>query len=189
MAAEEGDPRIPAPCIASVEAGFDATIHTNDSANPDPPAGWGCTLVECDAAGDLSALTVDFFGPVVESPQSSHYIGATVLTINTAELSAVYYALAWICVHGSNKRVGIFYDSEYAAGATRVLFRPVTNLELMIQWRRIYTLALSVARSITWVHVDAHSGIMLNERVDLLARCGAFFGYTVPPHLVCSLRC
>ena len=85
------------------------------------------------------------------------------------ELSAFFFALRWIAYYLTDEEVLLEYDSEYAAGITRKSLPPHDNVRLALGCR-----ALDMATaSITWRKAISHTGLHLNDRADILAKCGA----------------
>ena len=92
------------------------------------PAGWGIVVITGgDGRRDASAVLVDErHGPVELNPQSEQYLGATVTSNNTAELSAIGQALKYVLDKYTSlmeiPHIVIRYDSEYAASSVVGLF-------------------------------------------------------------------
>jgi len=129
-------------------------------------SGWGFTVSWCRFPNLL-----DFCGPTQLDPQGLGHIGAGLHSNNVAELSAVYYALRFVCLNCANANVIVYYDSEYAAAVTRRIWRAHANFALVLRARAALDAVAST--SITWTKVASHTGDMLNDRADLLAKCGA----------------
>ena len=87
------------------------------------PAGWGIVVItRGDGRRDASAELIDErYGPVELHPESEEYLGATVTSNNTAELSAIGQALKYVIEKYSPTleipHIVIRYDSEYAASS------------------------------------------------------------------------
>ena len=79
------------------------TIYTDGSAIkyvslPTTPAGWGYLVIEGEvgAAHNGGTTIEENYGQVVTDRSSPLHVGAEVGSNNTAELSAIYWALDWI---------------------------------------------------------------------------------------------
>jgi len=142
-------------------------------------AGWGF-VVFCASW----PFSVDACGPVCIRPQHDLHIGAARATNNTGELSAVYWALVWLLrvactLDLCQQQVLLQFDSEYAHHLSVGAWKPTSNCGLVLAVREQLALASEVF-SIAWEHVDAHTGDILNERADKLAKHGA------SGHLFCN---
>ena len=113
------------------------------SGNPGP-CGAGVVLLEGRARRELS-----------------QYLGEG--TNNIAELSAI--ALAAESIVDANKPVRIYTDSQYSIGVLTKGWKAKANVELIgrvrAQLKRFSDLQL--------IYVRGHSGVVLNERADVLA--------------------
>merc|ERR1711862_577584 len=84
-------------------------------------------------AMDQQGEGFDFYGPVRADENHEDWLGAQTQTNNTAELSAIIWALRWIyekTVTATDTRRGsiaILYDSKYAAMLVDRKWRPKTN--------------------------------------------------------------
>ena len=135
-------------------------------------AGWGFT-----AALPNGEHLVDFCGPVITSPTREFFAGAGQSTNNTAELSAIYFACQWLVALSRAypniaTTVRFDYDSEYATNIARKIWRPASNAALALATRDAVDLVASHFQC-DWNHVDAHTGELLNERADVLAKVGS----------------
>ena len=128
-------------------------------------AGWGLTVAFSQP------LCSDYCGPIVLDSLSANYLGAAEGTNNNGELTGLYYALCWIRDYAGSSPVQIDYDSVYAANVTQRIWRARTNFRLVLNCRQAYDAVAS--RLICWNKVAAHTGDILNERADGLAKCGA----------------
>ena len=87
-------------------------------------------------------------------------------TNNKMELTAPIKALQTI---KENQPIEIYTDSQYVRlGITEWVHKWVKNKEL---WIQLYE--LNKSNDIKWIWVKAHSGNILNEEVDLLAKQAA----------------
>jgi len=73
------------------------------------------------------------------------------------------------------------YDSDYAANLVQRIYRPSCNFSLVIATRDAFD-ALRPFYQVSWNHVFSHTGDLLNERADLLAKVGARRGLVVSHH-------
>jgi len=147
-------------------------VHSNSW-----PAGWGAVVVEGgDEDLDLDATVIaELWGPVVVDETSERWLGATVTSNNTGELSAVAEALIWLHEnHNENapRDIHIRSDSKYALGICAGKMKPTANLELSRKVHRLYRdLVLKVNLRLS--HVKGHSNHKWNDKADELANRGA----------------
>jgi ribonuclease HI len=141
----------------------------------DHPAGFGCVILSNCVGEDESAAAVvaELYGPVVLDSSSRFFMGSTVKSNNTAELTAIGEALLYV-LHCENtpRMVAIRYDSEYAAKSVQGVFNGEKNVELIKSIRE--TLSKVKQRTqVCFSHVKGHSGHRWNDRADSLASMGA----------------
>jgi len=101
---------------------------------------------------------------VIDGPtrvEISEYLGQQ--TNNIAELTAVLRAFAEI---EASKRTVIHTDSQYTIGVLQKGWKAKANTELVAELRA----KLKGRSATTLVYVPGHSGVLLNERADALAR-------------------
>jgi ribonuclease HI len=138
------------------------------------PAGWGLVVVDEATPG---AKNTELCGPVVLDRNSKFYMGATVGSNNTAELSAIGEALHYLKGPEGSKRIGhvkICYDSEYAARSVRGEWNGDKNVELILHIRNVLREVKSQkGREVFWEKVKGHSGNKYNDVADALANRGA----------------
>jgi ribonuclease HI len=91
----------------------------------------------------------------------SEYLGQQ--TNNIAELTAVLRALAEI---GPAQSMMIYTDSQYTIGVVQKGWKAKANAELVAELRE----ALAERPRARLAYVPGHSGVILNERADALAR-------------------
>ena len=152
--------------ISALVVSFDGS-YTLDATGVSSRAGWGFTV-----AAPSSGFLADFCGPVVVSPFADFFIGAERATNNTAELSALTYALRWVSYFTGSCTVIIEFDSTYAANVGRRLYRAASNFALVLSARAAVD-AAGAERVLQWSHIDSHTGNLLNDRADGLAKFGA----------------
>jgi ribonuclease HI len=101
---------------------------------------------------------------VIDGPtrvEISEYLGQG--TNNVAELTAVLRALAEV---GPDKPMTIHTDSQYTIGVVQKGWKAKANQQLVAELRA----ALSSRPRARLSYVPGHSGVILNERADALAR-------------------
>jgi len=129
-----------------------------------PVAGWAFVAVE------NGAVVAERSGRVVTDPGEPSFRGAEHGSNNTGELTAVIEALLWARNRTPNvDELVVRYDSHYAANMADGSWTPTRNFALVESARSAHDLAARVM-SIGFEHVRAHSGNVMNERVDRLAR-------------------
>ncbi len=129
-----------------------------------PKAPDGAIIVYCDGAcsgnpgpAGLGVVVVDA-GRRVEL---SEYLGLH--TNNIAELTAVLRALGEI---PEGRPAMIYTDSQYSIGVLQKGWKAKANVELVAQLRQV----LKTRPAVKLAYVPGHSGVVLNERADVLAR-------------------
>jgi ribonuclease HI len=144
----------------------DGSCLGNVSKN-NPPAGWGIVVVDVDE----DKVIKEDHGAVITDRNEYSYIGADKRSNNTAELTAIYYALKYVALCADPRdTVTICFDSVYAANSIRGIFNGKKNKVLIDTCKGMLA---SVKCKLEWQHVKAHSGEVYNERVDELAKEGA----------------
>jgi ribonuclease HI len=101
---------------------------------------------------------------IIDGPKRvelSEYLGEK--TNNIAELTAVLRALGEV---EPDRAMMIYTDSQYTIGVVQKGWKAKANQELVAELRR----ALAAHRSARLAYVPGHSGVLLNERADALAR-------------------
>lgn len=139
------------------------------------PAGWACVILQ--ERNQILHQLEELYGPVIVNEKDKGYLGAQVSSNNTAELSAIGYALEWLCenINGEDKRKThyIRYDSEYAASSITGKFNGAKNRLLIDNIRKIYhNLIKDLKVKIVFEHVKGHSNDTYNDRADKLAKDG-----------------
>ena len=134
------------------------------------PAGWGYVVVEEGEAISQAS------GPVTTSTSSQFYLGATVGSNNTGELTAwMEAALYLLSLDQPPHRVCFHYDSKWAANMVTGETRPKRNKALVHTARAVYA-ALTGKIVVEWQWVKGHSGQRYNEKADELAEKGKATG-------------
>ncbi len=149
---------------------FDGSCGENRNVGPETPAGWGfCVIIGDNGIGKgHGELVKEMSGSVVTEAGEEGYIGATVGSNNTAELSAFAHALRWILMSHESGRVVLRGDSEYAMNVGSGKWKGKANKELVGSVRSLWNEASS-SFDISVEHVRAHEGHRWNERADHLA--------------------
>jgi len=119
-------------------------------------------------------------GPVITMGLDDDFIGATVHSNNTAELSALYHSLltAKKIINGACKYTGhiaIFTDSQYVINMTYRIYSPddnnpeMKNRALVLKCRRLYD---EIADKVSLHWVKGHDDCEHNILADKLANDG-----------------
>jgi ribonuclease HI len=129
-----------------------------------PKAPDGAIIVYCDGAcsgnpgpAGLGVVVVAESGRV----ELSEYLGLH--TNNIAELTAVLRALGEI---PEGKDAMIYTDSQYSIGVLQKGWKAKANVALVAELRTV----LKTRPAVKLAYVPGHSGVLLNERADQLAR-------------------
>ena len=141
-----------------------------DTKNGLEGASWGiATTVEPYNVNVSDPLLVDFYGGlVITDPTHPHFLGATALTNNTAELSGTIWTLVYIYYHALKVpgcKYKVRYDSEFAAGATINNYNIVSHPTMSVLARGLRAIVQQVA-DVEFVHIPAHKGDPYNEMAD-----------------------
>lgn len=136
-----------------------------------PLATWGMAAFLRSPSGMSLKFLGGFCGRVIVEPEHTEFIGATQVTSNTAELSAINWSLRWL--HGKKYRHAVvFSDSQYAismatekwcSGKSGLLL--AANAKLIQDTRQLFS---QVAVDVSWVR--GHVGNAGNEMADALAQ-------------------
>ena len=161
--AEKSSAAVASTAVARPGAGGRITKAQAIAAGPSP-APDGAIIVYCDGAcsgnpgpAGLGVVVVDA-GRRVEL---SEYLGLH--TNNIAELTAVLRALGEI---PAGRPAMIYTDSQYSIGVLQKGWKAKANVELVAQLRQV----LKTRPAVKLAYVPGHSGVVLNERADVLAR-------------------
>ena len=149
---------------------FDGSCGENRNVSSETPAGWGFCVIRGDngIGRGHGEIVNEKSGSVVTNALEEGYIGASVGSNNTAELSAFAHSLIWILKNHDSGGIVIRGDSEYAMNIGSGKWKAKANKELA---RRVRSLWEEVVASfeICTEHVRAHEGHRWNERADHLA--------------------
>lgn len=104
-------------------------------------------------------------GKVILDKDHDSYLGASKMTNNTGELTAIGEALRYIIAKVPDE-VCIRYDSVYAANSIQGIFNGLKNKLLIYKIRDLYK---EVNERVSFDHIKAHSGNKFNDRADELA--------------------
>ncbi len=144
--------------------GYIVELYTDGACSGNPgPGGYGAIMIARDSEGDLVAAT-----------STSGYVHLT--TNNRMELSAV---IAWLSLLKQSGSLTIYSDSKYltdafnegriekwvANGYVKGDGQSLANSGL---WERLWV--LSRENSLTFKHVNAHTGNKFNELADKIAK-------------------
>ena len=135
-------------------------------------AGWGFVVYDSGKEITFENEVTSFFGPVVIFSTNQGYLGATKMSNNTAELSAIIEAMIWTFQRPSSK-YRFFSDSSYVVRLLKGDFVPQENVALAllaVHWWSLLEQKHEVG--ISWVR--GHSGNKGNERADKLAGRGCW---------------
>ena len=154
------------------------------------PAGWGFLAVPLtDASSGPIRVLTEMYGPVVLDKDSPFYLGATVGSNNTGELTAMVEAFHWLTAlekHFGNSataerkagRVIIRGDSTYAMKSISGEYNGAKNKELIATARDVLLRLEALRRlrgapAVQFQHVKGHSADVFNDRADVLANFGS----------------
>ena len=148
----------------------DGSCIENRNVTPNTAAGWGFLVVSGDRG--LGKGTGDVIyeksGKVVTHKDKREWIGAEVGSNNTAELSAIIYALRWVITQCPDVPITIRSDSMYALRITDGSWKAKENKLLAAKAQEIWKESEELVE-IKLAHIKAHTGHRWNERADHLA--------------------
>ena len=110
----------------------DGSCEENRNVTSKTPAGWGFCVITGDSgigkgSGDV---VLERSGPVVTEESEDSFLGATVGSNNTAELSAIAHAMRWLLTEGGSRDIVLRGDSQYALNIASGAWRAKANKEL-----------------------------------------------------------
>ena len=131
------------------------------------PAGWGYVVLQ------EQKVVHDASGPVCTNQNAAHYLGATVGSNNTGELTAWLEAALYLLGTPEYvpKAVEFCYDSKWMHSMVTGTARPKRHKALVYLSKRVHRL-LSKRTTITWQWIKGHTGNQYNEKADELAETG-----------------
>ena len=133
------------------------------------PAGWGYVVITPQTQQTA-------YGPVQTEATSPMYLGATVGSNNTAELSAwMEAALFALSLNHKPAEITFHYDSKWMAQMVQGTSRPHRHKSMIKIARQIYW-ALQQTTQIKWRWVKGHSGDTHDEAADKAADSGKTLG-------------
>ena len=136
------------------------------------PAGWGFVVVEDDSPIHQAR------GPVVTDPRCLYYLGATVGSNNTGELTAWLESALFLLQATPHKSITFVYDSQWVQGMVTGKYRPKRHKSLVYLAKKVYQ-HLQARSAIHWQWVKGHTGEEYNELADVLAGKGKSDGQWV----------
>lgn len=145
----------------------DGSIKAARMVSDKPVASWAFVFVKRKGSFQKhNSGEVIFWGSgiVCTDPFAKRYIGAEKVTVNSAELSGVYWALYWL-VKMECKEAIIFSDSKYSVNVCRGLYTVRKNTKLV---HSVRGLLLKSKIKLRWV--KAHVGNTFNEMADRFAK-------------------
>ena len=131
------------------------------------PAGWGWTCPKEDG-------WIDARGPVITQSDHTAYIGASVGSNNTGELTAIAEAILYAIERDIGK-IHIYSDSQWSINVVTGKWRPKTHHKLINYIRNLISLHKQV--HLQWI--KSHVGHEGNERADKLANEGRLMAEAV----------
>ena len=121
---------------------------------------------------------LDAYGPVATQATDRLFVGASHLSNNTAELSAIvewcFWALSFASSDNFDRSLGfrIYSDSSYVVGLVNGKFVPKENMHIsLLAVHLVRQVRLLAAVEVVWI--KAHAGFHGNERADRGAKLGA----------------
>jgi ribonuclease HI len=140
----------------------DGSHITNEK---DSPAGWGFCCVMNDQ------LLFENCGRVKVNSQDNDFMGATISTNNTGELTAIGEVLKKIKLLKIKCNVVIRADSKYAINTIQGNYKITKNEELISFLQKLYN-EVKLNTELKFEYIPAHSGYKWNHKADFLANYG-----------------
>ncbi|CAK0806125.1 unnamed protein product [Prorocentrum cordatum] len=152
-------------------------------------AGWGFALYHVAEPNDQDTSLLEACGQVITDVQDPRYVGATCLSANTGELTAIVEALLWLLAQRllaqplvrDATRILVSTDPTYVRNLLQGVFQPKENFELATLathlWQRCHTFFDMIIR---WV--KSHNGNTGNEQADYLAKLGSDQRHHIDSH-------
>jgi ribonuclease HI len=155
--------------LVRVHVYTDGSCPDNRNIHRFNPAGWGFTYKYEHSPEQWN----DSYGPVSTFTDDPWYVGASVGSNNTAELTAVIEALDVFLrlKQTTDFLISPYIDSQLTIDIITGSSSPTNNLILVSQLRSHYN-SLSQTSKIIMHKVESHTGIEGNERADMLANKG-----------------
>jgi len=138
--------------------------RSHDGGYPQTTGTAGAVIVYADGACSGNPGPAGLGVVIIDGPtrvELSEFLGQG--TNNIAELTAVLRSLGEI---PADRAMMIYTDSQYTIGVVQKGWKAKANQELVAELRR----ALSSRPATRLAYVPGHSGVLLNERADALAR-------------------
>ena len=116
------------------------------------PAGWGVAVVLGRAHADGGQCIHELCGPVELRPAAPDFLGATVGSNNTGELTGICMALQWLIDEAGTAPAAICYDSEYAANQVQGRWKTNKNHGHVLPVERTFRAKNMAVNNVT-IHV------------------------------------
>ena len=134
-------------------------------------AGWGLAIFLRSAAG-LLTWCGSLSAPIYLGSTGTDVLGATRLTNNAAELTALLAALTWRATLPGQVRVRIVSDSKVSIDIVEQRARASTNVALVQQCRQVLKACRAFASTVM-MYTNSHQCLLSNEIADALAKAAA----------------
>jgi ribonuclease HI len=155
----------PAEAVTKPDAAKGKAGAAKGASGPSTPHPPGAIIAYADGACSGNPGPAGLGVVVIDGPKRvelSEYLGDG-KTNNIAELTAVLRALGEV---EGDRVMMIYTDSQYTIGVVQKGWKAKANQELVAELRK----ALKSRPSARLAYVPGHSGVVLNERADALAR-------------------
>ena len=147
-----------------------AVLHVyTDGSAAGTRGGWGIAII-----AELHDGSFVYYGAMrgeVKVSVDHQYIGAQKITNNTAELSAIIWAIAWAIQLKERADICFHYDNFQVEAAAMEInaFKSNTTMTQIIAFLHEKLCSIRGYHSISFRHVKGHSGQPWNEMADWLA--------------------